>query len=104
MGDIGGRADEPVPFAAIATLVVIVVVTIAVAVSAVGRDPARTRKASRAEQPPSGGRPNAGDHWHAALGVNDCGRWVPNWLWPPGTTATGGNARAGTHGTEYAGL
>lgn len=45
------------------------------------------------------------DHWHAALGVNDCGQWVPNWAWPPGAQyATGGPARAGSQGDAYAGL
>ncbi len=37
--------------------------------------------------------PNGGaDHWHAAFGVNLCGRWVPGPLWPQfgpdGTTRT----------------
>jgi hypothetical protein len=51
-----------------------------------------------------------GDHWHAALGVDDCGTWVPNWQWPPGNVTAqnaagaGSPARAGTGGLVYAGL
>lgn len=45
--------------------------------------------------------PQAADHWHAALGVNDCGTWAPNWLTP--TSATDGTpVRAGT--SVYAGM
>jgi hypothetical protein len=58
----------------------------------------------------SGEGPTASDHWHAALGVNDCGTWVPNWEWPPGNVTaqgavgSGAPARAGTGGQIYAGL
>jgi hypothetical protein len=50
-----------------------------------------------------------GDHWHAALGVDNCGTWVPNWSWPPGNTSSnsasaGSPARAGSGGLLYAGL
>jgi len=45
--------------------------------------------------------PQSGDHWHAALGVNDCGTWSPNWLTPT-SASTGGPVRAGTD--IYAGL
>jgi hypothetical protein len=51
-----------------------------------------------------------GDHWHAALGVDDCGTWVPNWSWPPGNVSSssavgaGAPARAGSGGLLYAGL
>jgi hypothetical protein len=51
-----------------------------------------------------------GDHWHAALGVDDCGTWVPNWQWPPGNVSSSGSvgagapARAGSGGLLYAGL
>lgn len=48
--------------------------------------------------------PTLSDHWHAALGVDDCGTWSPNWLWPPGTTSGGSPARAGSGGLLYAGL
>src|ERR1700692_761068 len=49
----------------------------------------------------SGIGPKATDHWHAALGVDDCGNWAPNWLTP--TSATDGTpVRAGT--TIYAGM
>lgn len=34
----------------------------------------------------SGVGPTATDHWHAALGVNDCGHWTPNWLTPISST------------------
>jgi len=44
------------------------------------------------------------DHWHVALGVDDCGAWVPSWRWLPGSDAQGGPARAGSHGRLYAGL
>jgi hypothetical protein len=50
------------------------------------------------------------DHWHVALGVDDCGTWVPNWAWPPGNVSdasavgAGAPARAGSHGRAYAGL
>jgi hypothetical protein len=26
--------------------------------------------------------PQSTDHWHAALGVDNCGKWAPNWLTP----------------------
>jgi hypothetical protein len=45
-----------------------------------------------------------GDHWHAALGVDDCGTWVQNWAWPPGNTSQGVPARAGSGGQLYAGM
>jgi hypothetical protein len=48
----------------------------------------------------SGVGPQQSDHWHAALGVDDCGSWVPNWQTPVG--ANGGAVRAGT--AIYAGL
>jgi hypothetical protein len=50
------------------------------------------------------------DHWHVALGVDDCGTWVPNWSWPPGNVTNfsavgaGAPARAGSNGQVYAGL
>ena len=49
--------------------------------------------------------PQSGDHWHAALGVQVCGTWTPNWLTPvapAGTATPGGPVRAGTQ--TYAGL
>jgi hypothetical protein len=45
--------------------------------------------------------PQAGDHWHVALGVDDCGLWTPNWLTPV-SPSTGVPIRAGTD--RYAGL
>jgi len=54
--------------------------------------------------------PTTADHWHIALGVNDCGTWVPNWPWPPGNVTStasagaGAPARAGTGGLIYAPL
>lgn len=51
-----------------------------------------------------------GDHWHVALGVDDCGAWVPNWSWAPGNVTNGSAvgagapARAGSNGQVYAGL
>jgi hypothetical protein len=44
--------------------------------------------------------PTRADHWHAALGVYDCGRWVPNWSTP--MSSSGFPAQAGTD--DYAGL
>jgi hypothetical protein len=44
--------------------------------------------------------PTATDHWHAALGVDDCGKWVPNWSTP--FAADGRPVRAGT--SIYAGM
>jgi hypothetical protein len=46
--------------------------------------------------------PQATDHWHAALGVNDCGKWTPNWLTP----FSGGNPSTPVHAgtTVYAGM
>jgi hypothetical protein len=47
------------------------------------------------------------DHWHAALGVYDCNRWLGDstgsglWLWPAATDQ-GSPARVGTN--QYAGL
>jgi hypothetical protein len=49
----------------------------------------------------SGVGPQATDHWHAALGVNNCGKWDPNWLTPVSQT-TQGAVRAGTD--VYAGM
>src|SRR5258708_28970141 len=49
--------------------------------------------------------PQSGDHWHAALGVQDCGTWTPNWLTPvapQGTSNAGSPVRAGS--LIYAGL
>jgi hypothetical protein len=49
--------------------------------------------------------PQSGDHWHAALGVQVCGTWTPNWLTPvapAGTANAGGPVRAGS--LTYAGL
>lgn len=54
--------------------------------------------------------PTAADHWHVALGVNDCGTWVPNWAWPPGNVTSASSAgagapsRAGSGGLIYAPL
>jgi hypothetical protein len=45
--------------------------------------------------------PTKVDHWHAALGVYDCGTWVANWLTPT-TPQRGVPVRAGTD--IYAGL
>jgi hypothetical protein len=58
----------------------------------------------------SGVAPTVSDHWHVALGVNDCGTWVQNWAWPPGnvnganSVGTGAPARAGSGGLIYAPL
>jgi hypothetical protein len=52
----------------------------------------------------SGIGPTLSDHWHAALGVNDCGKWDPNWTTPFATVngasepvRSGTNAYAGLH-------
>jgi hypothetical protein len=47
----------------------------------------------------SGVGPQTGDHWHAALGVDVCGQWTPNWQTP---FASSGPVRAGSN--VYAGL
>ena len=47
----------------------------------------------------SGVAPTTKDHWHIALGVNDCGSWVPNWTWN-NEPQTGPRYQAGT--TLYA--
>ncbi len=58
----------------------------------------------------NGSAPTTKDHWHIALGVNDCGTWVPNWAWPPGNVTStqsagaGAPARSGTGGLIYAPL
>jgi hypothetical protein len=58
----------------------------------------------------SGVPPTPKDHWHAALGVNDCGTWVPNWPWPPGVVTSrgavgaGAPSRSGSGGQLYAPL
>ena len=58
----------------------------------------------------AGAAPTAKDHWHVALGVDDCGTWVPNWQWPPGNVTganavgTGSPAQAGSGGLLYAPL
>jgi hypothetical protein len=86
---------------AIAVLVVVALASVSV-VATRGHDPARPELAPEGGQTPVGIGPTQFDHWHAALGVNDCGRWVPNWLWPPGASDTGGPGRAGSG--LYAGL
>jgi hypothetical protein len=59
---------------------------------------------SRSKTTASGIAPTTKDHWHIALGVNDCGTWVPNWEWPgaAGQGANGPRNQAGT--TLYAAL
>ena len=58
----------------------------------------------------NGAAPTTKDHWHIALGVNDCGTWVPNWAWPPGNVSNpqaagaGAPSRAGSNGLIYAPL
>jgi hypothetical protein len=58
----------------------------------------------------NGEAPTTKDHWHIALGVNDCGTWVPNWAWPPGnvtnaqSAGAGTPSRAGSNGLIYAPL
>jgi hypothetical protein len=95
----------PAPFVMVA-MVFVAVVTLAatlaiVAIVATTRD--HDGLPAGLDATPSG--PTRYDHWHAALGVNDCGRWVPNWPWPPGASlSTGGPARAGSNGNLYAGL
>jgi hypothetical protein len=49
----------------------------------------------------SGIGPTSSDHWHAALGVDDCGKWAPNWLTPVDPSA-GTPVRSGS--TIYAGM
>ena len=51
----------------------------------------------------SGVGPQLGDHWHAALGVNDCGTWVPNWLTPVSQTQ-GSQGPVQSRTSLYAGL
>jgi hypothetical protein len=83
---------------AIAGLVVVALV--AVAALAVGHHGSRPTTVDE----PAGGSasrgPTLNDHWHAALGVDDCGEWLPNWLTP--TSMQGVPVRAGTD--TYAGL
>ena len=93
------------PFVVVA-LVLVAVVSLAAGVAIVGiiatqdREPVVLGPGADAN-----GGPTRLDHWHAALGVNDCGQWVANWPWPPGPSfSTGGPARAGTDGQLYAGL
>jgi hypothetical protein len=51
----------------------------------------------------SGVGPTISDHWHAALGVDDCGKWTPNWTTPFATiNGTSSPVRAGTD--AYAGM
>jgi hypothetical protein len=65
---------------------------------------------SRSKSSASGIAPTAKDHWHVALGVNDCGTWVPTWQWPPGNVTgasavgSGAPSRAGSGGLIYAPL
>ena len=55
----------------------------------------RSDQASAAPQPPSDANP-AGDHWHAAFGINICGEWLTN---PPTFETADGNpnVRVGIH-------
>jgi hypothetical protein len=50
--------------------------------------------AAGAPSPPTADNPT-GDHWHAALGVNVCGEWLPNPV--EFETAAGSNVRPGIH-------
>jgi hypothetical protein len=109
MESVGGQGEVPdaprqTPVGAIVVLFIIVVVTIGVVIAAAGQDPAHTQRASTSGQAPRVSGPTRFDHWHAALGVSDCGQWVPNWPWPAGPTVNGAPARAGTGGSQYAGL
>lgn len=50
---------------------------------------------SRTNSTANGVAPTVKDHWHIALGVNDCGTWVPNWAWP-NTASNGEKNQVGT--------
>jgi hypothetical protein len=50
---------------------------------------------SRSKPTASGIAPTVKDHWHIALGVNDCGTWVPDWAWP-NTASNGQKDQVGT--------
>jgi hypothetical protein len=80
----------------------LVAIGIVAVVAVVATRPHRTAGPDDAVGPRSGAiGPTRFDHWHAALGVNDCGRWVPNWLTP--VAPIGGTpVQAGTN--DYAGL
>lgn len=71
-------------------MVVIVVTGLLGVVFARGGDEA----AAGAPSPPTAENPT-GDHWHAAMGVNVCGEWLPN----PAEfeVAAGSNVRTGIH-------
>jgi hypothetical protein len=74
-------------YGAVALVVVVGVVLVAVS------------RSSTADVPPQPGNPStgeAGDHWHAAIGVNVCGEWLSN---PPEfeTAADNANVRVGIH-------
>ncbi len=71
----------------VATAILVLAGTLAVVLS-------RTNSAS-------GVGPTSSDHWHAALGVDDCGKWAPNWLTPVDPSA-GTPVRSGS--TIYAGM
>jgi hypothetical protein len=88
------QSTRPAPFVVVA-MVLVAAVTIAATVAIVTIAVTRHRAAAA---PILG--PTQGDHWHAALGVNDCGRWVPNWRTP--VSVNGSPARTGTN--DYAGL
>jgi hypothetical protein len=87
-------STRPAPFVVI-TMTIVAALTFAIAVAIVTIVVTRHRDAAA----PLVG-PTKGDHWHAALGVSDCGQWEPNWRTP--VSVNGSPARAGTN--DYAGI
>jgi hypothetical protein len=84
-----------------AALLVAAVLVVGIGVVAALTAPDSGRAEPSAPATDTGIAPTAGDHWHAALGVDDCGTWTPNWLTPV-SPSIGSPVRAGTE--IYAGL
>jgi len=91
------EAEPAVPQRSRHTLVWLIAALLIVAVGAVAVVSLRSNDA--AESNPSAPGLQVGEHWHAALGVSDCGRWIPKWNTQFRQT---GPIRAGTK--RYAGL
>lgn len=75
------------------TVGIVAVVAVGVGLVVVSR---QENQAAANERPRIASGDQPGDHWHAALGVNVCGEWLPNA--PEFETRAGtGNVQAGIH-------
>jgi hypothetical protein len=94
-----GEAEPAVPQRSRHTLVFVMAAVLVVAIGAVTVVSLRSDD-DAADSGTSAPGLQVGEHWHAALGVYDCGRWIPKWntpFRPTGPIRTGTNTYAGLH-------